>query len=252
MNRERLFRLFFDFIATGLFVFALAFEWFGSLVHEIIGTIFFVLLIVHVACNRRWFASLTKVARNRHRLVVTLINLSLLVAAVALMVTSLMISRDLFAFFGMKGDFLARQIHTLSAYWMLMIVGIHLGMHWMMIMGVARELLNITTRNSMRTWLLRAVTVLASVYGIFAFLEMNMGSKLVLHFTFSYWDFKANWVGFFVNYGSIIWLYAAIGHYGNTKLLAKRRGGHNGRSTGRLAGRGISGTGRNEPKQNAG
>ncbi|WP_319566921.1 DUF4405 domain-containing protein [Cohaesibacter marisflavi] len=226
MNRQLFFRLALDFIATGLFVLALAFEWFGSLVHEILGTVFFLLLIAHITFNRRWFASVPKATQNRRRLVTTLINLSLVAACVALLVTSLMISRDLFWFLGLKGDFLARQIHTLSAYWMLVIVGIHLGMHWFMVMGVAKALLKITAKNSPRTWALRGLTILVALYGILASLEMNIGNKLILYFTFSYWDFDADWLRFLTNYGSIIALYAAIGHYGNIKLQgkSKRRG----------------------------
>lgn len=231
MNRQLLLRLTLDFIATALFILALAFEWFGSLVHEIIGTVFFGLLFAHVTFNRRWFASLSKATQNRRRFISTVINLSLAVAGSALLITSLMISRDLFWFLGLNGDFLARQIHTLCAYWVLVIIGVHLGMHWVMIMGFARSLLGISTHNGVRRLLLRALTILVAIYGVFASIEMNIGSKLALIFTFSYWDFDVDWLRFLVNYGAIIMLYAAMGHYGTKKLMGngkKSRSARNG------------------------
>ncbi|WP_319529565.1 DUF4405 domain-containing protein [uncultured Cohaesibacter sp.] len=222
MNRQLLLRLTLDFIATALFILALAFEWFGSFVHEIIGTVFFGLLVAHITFNRRWFASLSKATQNRRRFISTVVNLSLAVAGSALLITSLMISRDLFWFLGLSGDFFARQIHTLCAYWVLVIIGVHLGLHWVMIMGFARSLFGISTHNGARALLLRAFTILVAMYGVFASLEMNIGSKLALIFTFSYWDFDANWLRFLVNYGTIITLYAAMGHYGNKTFIGNK------------------------------
>ncbi|WP_319410879.1 DUF4405 domain-containing protein [uncultured Cohaesibacter sp.] len=222
MNRQLLLRLGLDCIATGLFIFALAYDWLGGLIHEVIGTAFFALLIAHTVFNRRWYASLAKAMQNRRRLITTIINLSLLLAALALLVTSLMISRALFGFLGLQGDYLARQTHTLSAYWMLVIVGIHLGMHWSMIMSAVRSLLRFQGPGWLRIWGLRALTLLLVINGIAASFEMNIGSKLILYFTFSYWDFENEALGFLINYGSIIALYAALAHYGAKRLQGKR------------------------------
>jgi hypothetical protein len=47
---------------------------------------------------------------------------------------------------------------------------------------------------------------------------MTLGSKLVRHYTLDMWDFNEATGTFFLNYASIIGLYAVLAHYG-TKLL---------------------------------
>ena len=44
-------------------------------------------------------------------------------------------------------DFTARQIHAGIAYWLLIIVAIHLGLRWPLLMAVARRLLGIAEAN---------------------------------------------------------------------------------------------------------
>jgi hypothetical protein len=51
-------------------------------------------------------------------------------------------------FMSAYGGFTVRQIHTLAAYWVLVIVALHLGLRWPVIMAAARSLLNISRASS--------------------------------------------------------------------------------------------------------
>ena len=79
------------------------------------------------------------------------ITLLLLIAMLALLVTSVLISNTLSGFMSAYGGFTVRQIHTLAAYWVLVIVSIHLGLRWPMIMGLARNLFGISKASTVRT-----------------------------------------------------------------------------------------------------
>ena len=73
-----LFRLFLDFLAVGLLLAALAYDWLGNAAHEVIGTVLFLRLIAHGIFNRRWYGTIAKGWRESRRAVAKTITLSLL------------------------------------------------------------------------------------------------------------------------------------------------------------------------------
>jgi hypothetical protein len=73
-----LFRLFLDFLAVGLLLAALAYDWLGNAAHEVIGTVLFLLLIAHGIFNRRWYGTIAKGWGEPRRAVAKTITLSLL------------------------------------------------------------------------------------------------------------------------------------------------------------------------------
>lgn len=212
MNKTFLVRLALDFLAAGLLLAGLAYYWLDNMAHELIGTGMFLLIIVHNTFNRRWYGTASKSARDARGLINLTIILCLLIAMVALLITSLMISRAVFSFLPLDGGFTARQIHTFAAYWALVIVSIHLGMRWSMIMNTMRNVFGIAP-NSIRTIALRVIAVAIAVYGVRSSFELGIGSKLSLQITMDMWDFGAATSGFFVNLISTAGLYIFLAHY---------------------------------------
>jgi len=207
-----LFRLFLDIAALGLMLTALAYDLLGNIAHEIIGTGLFLLISAHNVFNRRWYGTIPR-ARQARGLINTTMILALLTAMLALLVTSLMISRSLFIFLPLSGGFSAGQIHTLAAYWALVFVSIHLGMRWSMIMAVTRTIFRIYTPSTARAAFLRMVAVAIAAYGVHSLVAMDMGSKLTARITMNFWDFGQSTWGFFVHCGSIVGLWVFLTHY---------------------------------------
>lgn len=52
---------------------------------------------------------------------------------------------------------------------------------------------------------------------------MAFGRKLMLSYSLDMWDFNESTLEFFVNYASIVGLYAAMTHYG-LRLISMRSG----------------------------
>jgi len=213
VNPVFLLRLTLDFIAAGLLLAGLAYYWLDNVAHELIGTAMFLLIIVHNGFNRRWYGRLSKAPRDALGLSNTVTILSLATVMLVLLVTSLMISRSVFGFLPLSGGYSVRQIHTLAAYWALVIVSIHLGMRWSMIMATFRGLCGITTPNTVRVVLLRIAALAIAAYGIHSSIVMAIGSKLTAQVTMDFWDFEASTQGFFVHNTSILALYVFLGHY---------------------------------------
>jgi hypothetical protein len=212
-------RILLDFIAIALLLACLAYWWQSNLVHELLGTALFVLVLVHNVFNRRWLG--TSKANDAPRLANTLTIVCLATLMTVMLVTSLLISRDIYSFSSLSGAFVVREVHMFVAYWTLLVVALHLGTRWSTVMNVARVSFNIRNPSVVRVTLLRISTAAIAAWGIRSSWEMGFGSKLMLMYTLDMWDFDAAAAQFFVNYASIVGLYVAVGHYGLS--LTRRR-----------------------------
>jgi Domain of unknown function (DUF4405) len=192
---------------------ALAYDRLGNITHEIIGTVMFALLIAHNTFNRRWYARASKSGRNLRGWVNVVVIVLLLSTMLALLVTSLMISRSMFSFLPLSGGYIARQIHGLAAYWAFIIVSVHVGMRWSMIMGVTSGWLRISDRSNVRTAVLRTLAVAIAAYGIHSSFVIGIRSRLMAEITMNFWDFSQPSLGFFLHIASIMVLCACFAHY---------------------------------------
>jgi hypothetical protein len=216
-------RLAFDFIAAGLLLVALAYYWLDNTVHEIVGTGMFLLIIVHNVFNRRWYKTIPKSRHEARGLVNSSTILLLAASMLVLLVTSLMISRSVFSFLPISGGFTTRQIHILVAWWALIIVSLHLGMRWSMLMNVARNLFGVKTKGTVRTVVLRVIAAAIAILGIRSSFELGMWSKLTAELTIDFWDFNESTVGFFGHLVAIAGLYMSLAHYGFKWLQERKR-----------------------------
>lgn len=214
MNRTFLIRLLLDSLAAGLLLLGLSYWWLGNTVHEVAGTALFLLLIAHNVFNRRWYGRLRKTRREPRSLFNVGVTLGLLTAMLMLLVTSILISEALSPILPIQGGFTARQIHTLAAYWALLIVSIHLGLRWPLIMGVARQLLGIRTVSAARAGLLRCTALAVAIHGAWSAWQLGLGTKLSMQMTLDWWDFEASALGFFVHCIAVSGLIISVTYYG--------------------------------------
>ena len=216
-----LLRLVLDFVAVGLLLTALAYNWMGNLVHEIVGSAMFVLLIGHNLFNRRWYGTLAGGRPEPCTLLTKGVNLSLLVSMLALLATSVIISEAVFSFLPVTSTVGARQIHTMVGYLALLIASIHLGMHWAMIVGIVRTLAG-ASENQLQTLVLRGMAITIAAFGVQGLIAINVSSKLLTQFRLEFWDFQTATATFFWHHITIIGLGAVVGHYGRLLLLLRR------------------------------
>ncbi|CUX67113.1 DUF4405 domain-containing protein (plasmid) [Agrobacterium tumefaciens] len=213
MNVFRI-RLLLDFLAVALIIACLAYWWLDNLSHELLGTALFALVIVHNVFNRRWYGSVTKRRMDATRIVNLVTIFCLAIGMTVMLVTSLLVSRDLFPFTALSGAFAVREVHMFAGYWVLLIVAIHLGTRWEVVMNVFRTIFAMQTPNAVRAWSARILALVVAAWGVKSFSEMAFGSKLMLTYSLDMWDFNESTIGFFLNYGSIVGLFAAVTHYG--------------------------------------
>lgn len=110
-----------DLMMTVLMLAAMAYRITGNTAHELVGVSIGVLFIVHNLVNRRWYQTLLKGTYNGFRALNTAVNLLLVVAMAALIVSGVLISHDVFAFLPLNGGEFARHIHILAVYWLFIL-----------------------------------------------------------------------------------------------------------------------------------
>ncbi|UHD46407.1 DUF4405 domain-containing protein [Aureimonas altamirensis] len=217
-------RLVFDFLAFGLLLFGFSYWWLGNLTHEIAGTIFFLLLIAHNVFNRGWYGRRAQ-ARDPRGITDTLGTFALLVATLVLLVTSVLISNALSGYFSLYGGFTVRQIHTLAAYWVLLLLAVHLGLRWPMLMSFARNATGVRMDTAFRRASLRLAALLVAIQGVRSSSELALGQKLTMQMSLDWWNFEESVVGFFAHCAAIVGLYAVVTYYGLAlvRLATSRR-----------------------------
>ncbi len=214
MNRFFLSRLWLDALAAGLLLVGFAYWWLGNLVHEVAGTAMFVLLIAHNFFNRRWYGGIPATRREPRSVFNLGVTFVLLAAMLALLVTSVLISNVLSTFLPAWGGFTVRQIHTLAAYWVLVVVAVHLGLRWPMLMGVARNLFGIRKPSALRTFVLRAIAFGIALQGIWSGTVLGLGGKLTMRMTLDWWNFEESVAGFFVHCAAFAGLVIVVTYTG--------------------------------------
>ena len=207
-----LFRLTLDFLAVSLLLAAYAYNSLGNAIHEVIGTIMFALLIAHNIFNRRWYGTITKRRREARSSISKAINLSLLVAMLSLLITSVIISQTVFSFLSVGTSFTARQAHTVAAYGALLIVALHLGLQWSMIMGLIRNRLAIKTSNRLHVWVLRGLALCIAAYGAHSLHALDIVSKLSMQMPTGFSIFQISTPALLLHHLAIVGLGICVVH----------------------------------------
>ena len=126
------------------------------------------------------------------------------------MISGIVLSRHVFAFLPKHGGYeLAGKLHILCAFWGFVLMSLHLGMHWNMLLAMARKRLR---PSKIRTWALRIVGYSFATYGAVAFVRRNVGLYLLLKSHFVFFDYSELLIAFLLDYLAVMGLFVVIGY----------------------------------------
>jgi hypothetical protein len=222
-----------------LLLLALAYWWLENLPHEIFGTVLFALLGWHFAMNRTWFRNLFRGRYDTRRTITLVLHLLLIANMLVLLVTSVVISKSVFEFLPIPDSIYLRDVHWFAAYWVMVIVGVHLGLHWTRVMGMVRTTLGLSLGNSARTLMLRIAAALLAGFGVWSFSVLGVWGKLTFTYSLDFWDFNITVTPFFGHWAGVMSLPAIMAHYG-MMVLGSRRAAPKALRQARQAGEGAS------------
>lgn len=101
----------------------------GLRLHALLGIVLCVLFILHHFLNGKWYAVLRKGQYRFRRIIMTASDFLLLLAMLAIMTSSFMISGLAFPISFLPMAFYWRDIHVMSTAWGFVLMAFHLGVH---------------------------------------------------------------------------------------------------------------------------
>jgi Kef-type K+ transport system membrane component KefB len=226
VTRQKAARLVIDLAMTVLLLLALGYRITGDIAHEWLGVSLCVMFIAHNIVNRKWWRNIFKVKYNTRRAVMFVINVLLALVMAAVIITGLLHSRTVLAFLHLPGGMALRQIHTTAAYWGLILIAVHAGLHLRppknfkhkrhepagnfasLRCAIHKPLSSIFIRSCgwCGSWLIIA-------FGVWSFIDRDMFAKLFLGFSFDYWNEERPVALFFAETLGIMAVFAFAVHY---------------------------------------
>lgn len=209
-----------DILMTVALFFLMGYQFWGGTAHEWIGAAMLVLFLAHQVCNLNWYKSLFRGRYTPMRILQCIVNTLTLVAMLALMYSGITMSGQVFAFLPIRGGrALARRLHILGSYWGYLLMGLHLGLHWRMVLNMV-----VKKHRPQRKYQVAGffVGLLAAAYGTYVFIKRNFLTYMFLRSDFVFLDYEESKLLFLLDYLALMGLCIFVAHY-STKLL-KRRG----------------------------
>ncbi len=204
MNKK--FRIILDVIMTIMFIILMGYYATDNEVHEILGTITFVLFIIHNILNIKWYKGIFKGKHNFQRTFHIIINLLLFIAMVGMMVSGIMISADVFAFLNIPTTMFGRRLHMLSTSWGFVLMAIHVGLH---ISGMMNKL-NAKMKNSTFEYVYYFILVILAGFGIYSFINLKVWEDMFLVNHFKFFDYEQSPILFYLKYISVLIVIALV------------------------------------------
>lgn len=190
----------------------MTYELVGQAAHEWLGIGMFVLFLTHHILNRKWMGKLLKGSYTPLRIWKTLLVVLVLLCMIGSMVSGVILSRHVLSFLPISGGrSFARSLHMVSAYWGFVWMSLHLGLHWSMMMGMAKKA--VKKPSAVRTWILRVLALAIAGYGVLAFVKRDIADYMFLRIQFVFFDFEEPLIFFLLDYVAVMGLFVFIGHY---------------------------------------
>lgn len=223
MSGRATFKVAIDCMMTVLLLLLMAYSLIGEALHEWLGVGMFLLLVPHHILNVSWYKNLGKGRYSAYRIFQSVLVVLLLVTMMVTMGSGIVMSRHTLPVFPIRGwRSLARTLHLPCSYWSFVLMSLHLGLHWGMMMGAVRRLTGAGPSRRL-TFLLRAAGTAVALYGMAAFIRNDILSYLFLRTHFVFINYERPMALFFVDYLAMMGLFLLIGYYTGKFLQRVRR-----------------------------
>lgn len=211
MKPKAIIKIALDVLMTLALLFLMGYQFWGHAPHEWVGTGMFVFFIIHHLLNGSWHKNLLHGKYTPMRLLMLCIDTLVLIAMLLQMYSGIVMSSHVFSFLGIEGGMmLARRLHILGAYWGFALMSLHLGLHWSMLMGMAKKRVKPSRGRAIVLFL--AGLVIAS-YGLVVFLHRELLSYMLLQNEFVFLDYDEPKLLFYLDYLTMMGFFVFIAQY---------------------------------------
>lgn len=217
MTKKTILKMVVDVLMTAALLFLMTYNMLGDTFHEWLGAGMLVLFLLHHILNFKWSRAIFRGKYTAYRILQTALVLAILLTMLGSLVSGIILSRYVFTFLGIDGGrSFGRTLHLVCAYWNLVLLSVHLGLHWNSMMAMAKRVSG--KPSAIRTWVLRILAFIMAGYGVVAFVNRDIGSYMTLRTQFVFFDYEEPLFLLLVDYLAIMGLFVFVGHYLATAL----------------------------------
>ena len=191
------------------------YQFWGEAAHEWIGAGMIILFIAHHLLNRNWHKNIFKGKYTALRTVTLCVDVLILISMLAQMYSGIVMSRYVFSFLPIEtGMSLARRLHILGAFWGFLLMSLHLGLHWNMVLGMFQKMARIKKSSKIRSISTFIAGFATAGYGVWVFISRDFPTYRVLKSEFVCLDYSESKILFYKDYIALMGLGIFIAHYG--------------------------------------
>lgn len=211
-----------DVMMFVLVLLLMAFHLTGQQLHELLGTITLLCFIVHHILNWKWHQNILKGRYQLPRKLMTFVNVILFIDVICLGISGMLMSNYVFRFIPSFGSIsLARRIHMVASYWGFVMMSIHLGFHWHMILiSIKKKFNNLSYYIQLIFY--KFLPVVICLIGLFFFIKNRIYMYMFSIESFVFFDYQMNFLNFIKEYLFISFLYIGIGYIILKKIRDRR------------------------------
>ena len=213
MKKTRIIKIIVDLAMYILFLLLMEEHLIPDGTHEWLGISLFVLFIVHNALNYKWYAVLFKGRYTALRIVQTAVNFLLMIAMIGCIASSMLISGTVFAWMNTGGADFGRRLHMISTAWAFVLMSVHLGLHFASFVGMAGKIKMSSTAKVIIKWILRAVVLSISIFGVVVFVQRAFYEELFLLTAFKFFNYEKTAFVYFLETAAMSILFVSLTYY---------------------------------------
>lgn len=210
--KKRQIKISVDILMTILLLFLMGYQFWGDAAHEWVGFFLFILFILHHLLNIQWYKNLCRGRYTPLRIFQLIIDILLFFVMIGLMISSILLSSHVLPFLKIQGmTSFARILHMATAYWSYVLMALHLGLHWGILVALVRKNMVFPLRLKPRITLLIAVVI--ALMGLGVFIQRDLLTYMLVQTEFVFLDFNESKIRFYLDYLALMGLFIFIAYY---------------------------------------
>lgn len=206
-----------DIVMSIILIFLMAYQLIGESNHEWLGIGMFLLSIIHQIFNWRWYKNLFRGTYKANRLCSTIINILIFIIMILMAISGMIMSKYVFVKFNFDGVTWARTLHLVLSYWGFVLMAIHIGFHWHMILNTLKRKLHLSNYKYLST-LPKIIILSIILFGLYALNKRQLLSYMFLKSRFVFYDFNEPIFYFIFDFLMIFALFIYLGYFVSTFL----------------------------------
>ncbi|MBL5898391.1 DUF4405 domain-containing protein [Lelliottia amnigena] len=196
---------------TVLLLVLMGFHLHGEIVHEWSGIIFTLLIILHLYLNRHRLWSLSPNIPLTMRVVNRAINVVTFAVILTAIVSGMMLSRHILLELPFHNPARwVRKVHMTSVHWGMLILALHIGLHWKILATFFCRIMNIANNTLLANIIMPGIFSLIALLGLYELLNQDYLDYLLIKVDFSFFDYDESALIFYLRYLAIIVLFSLM------------------------------------------